>query len=80
MLRCRSTQHRLVDFFSDDRYVVAPPAVPQKRRFNTPMRDHRTIDGRLVPGYGETTWHCPPVRSDFDGRFTLRPSPTTFHL
>ncbi|MBK8615330.1 MAG: hypothetical protein IPN85_18140 [Flavobacteriales bacterium] len=64
-------QHRLVDFFSDDRYVVAPPAAPQKRRFSTPMRDHRTIDGRLVPGYGETIWQLPSGPFTY-GRFTLR--------
>lgn len=63
-------QDRLVDFISDDRYSMSEKP-PRKLRFETPVRDHRLIDGRLVPGYGETIWHLPEGPFTY-GRFTLK--------
>ncbi len=63
-------QDRLVDFLSDDRYAMSEKP-PRKLRFETPVRDHRTVGGVLVPGYGETVWHMPEGPFTY-GRFTLK--------
>ena len=63
-------QDRLVDFISDDRYIVSPPELPMKRTFRTPASAHRFIQGRLLPGHGETVWEMPEGPFTY-GRFTL---------
>jgi len=61
---------RLVDFYSDDRYAAVDGGA-KTMRFSTPLSDHRTINGLVLPGYGEAIWHRP--RGPFVyGRFTLR--------
>lgn len=52
-------QDRIVNFISDDRYLVAPPKAPVRRRFSTPATAHHMIDGRLVPGHGDAIWQLP---------------------
>lgn len=47
----------LVDFSSDDRADISGGAEPQFMRWTTPLRDHREIDGRRVPGQGDAIWH-----------------------
>ena len=61
---------RLVDFISDDRYALADGKA-EPMRFSTPLRDHRTIQGLVLPGYGEAVWHRPSGEFVY-GRFTLR--------
>ena len=61
---------QLVDFFSDDRYALANGKA-ESMRFSTPLRDHRTIQGLVLPGYGEAVWHRPSGEFVY-GRFTLR--------
>ena len=63
-------QDLLVDFISDDRYIVAPPKPPEKRTFRTPASDHRRMNGMLLPGYGEALWELPSGPFTY-GRFTL---------
>ncbi len=61
---------RLVDFISDDRYAMQDDTAV-RMGFSTPARDHRLINGLLLPGYGEAVW----LRSDGPypyGRFTVR--------
>lgn len=41
---------QLVDFISDDRYAVADGEA-KPMRFSTPLRDHRDINGLVLPGY-----------------------------
>lgn len=60
---------RLVDFISDDRYALSGGAA-EPMRFSTPLRDHRTINGLVLPGYGEAVWHRPAGPFVY-GRFTL---------
>ncbi|MFZ1688084.1 MAG: DUF6544 family protein [Flavobacteriales bacterium] len=60
----------LVDFISDDRYALENGRA-KKLRFSTPARDHRRINGLLLPGYGEAVWHRPEGPLIY-GRFTLR--------
>lgn len=62
-------QDRIIDFISDDRYSVSetPPA---KRRFSTPARDHRELNGILLVGYGEGVWHMPDGPFSY-GQFTV---------
>ena len=50
---------RIVNFISDDRYLVAPPKTPVRRRFSTPATAHRMINGRLLPGHGDAIWQLP---------------------
>jgi hypothetical protein len=69
-------QDRIINFISDDRYVVAPPASPVRRRFSTPASEHRDINGRLLPGHGDAIWQLPSQSSGETypfvyGRFTL---------
>ncbi len=63
-------QDLLVDFISDDRYIVAPPKPPEKRTFRTPASSHRMMNGLLLPGYGEALWELPGGPFTY-GRFTL---------
>lgn len=63
-------QDRLVDFISDDRYYLNDDKTMTKCRFTTPARDHRLVNGVVVPGYGEAVYHLP------DGEFTYG----RFHL
>lgn len=63
-------QDRLVNFISDDRYLVAPPKPPVRRRFSTPATAHRMIDGRLLPGHGDAIWQLPDGPFVY-GQFTL---------
>jgi len=63
-------QDLLVDFISDDRYIVAPPKPPEKRTFRTPASAHRRMNGMLLPGYGEALWELPSGPFTY-GRFTL---------
>lgn len=61
---------RLVDFFSDDRYALTDGKA-KAMRFSTPLRDHRLMNGLILPGYGEAVW----IRADGPfvyGTFTLR--------
>ena len=51
---------QLVNFISDDRYVVGDM---KQYRFSTPVKDYKLINGINVPTYGEATWHYP------DGEF-----------
>lgn len=61
---------RLVDFISEDRYYLAPDGALVQERFTTPTADHRIMNGRTVPGTGETIWHLPDGPFIY-GRFTL---------
>lgn len=61
----------LVDFASEDRSVLRPNGRFERLRWTTPMRDHRTVDGRRVPMRGEAIWH-PPEGPFVYGRFVLR--------
>jgi hypothetical protein len=61
---------RLVDFISDDRFALVD-GKPKKMRFSTPAREHRLINGLLLPGYGEAVWHLPEGPFIY-GRFTVR--------
>lgn len=61
---------RLVDFRSYDRYAMQGDAVV-KMGFSTPARDHRLINGLLLPGYGEAVWLRPEGPFPY-GRFTVR--------
>ena len=63
-------EDRLVDFLSDDRYVMTDGKA-DLMRFSTPLRDHRTINGLVLPWYGEAVWHRPDGPFVY-GRFTLR--------
>ncbi len=61
---------RLVDFFSDDRYALADGKATAMR-FSRPVRDHRVMNGLVLPGYGEAVW----IRSDGPfvyGTFNMR--------
>jgi hypothetical protein len=70
-------QHdRIINFISDDRYLVAPPKPPVRRQFSTPASEHRWINGRLLPGHGDAVWQMPSestaeLHSFVYGRFTL---------
>ncbi len=63
-------EDRLVDFYSDDRHSVTKGTLV-KMRFSTPAKDHRLINGLLLPGYGDTVWHRPEGPFVY-GRFTVR--------
>jgi len=61
---------RLVDFVSDDRYALSEGEA-KSMRFSTPLRDHHTVNGLVLPGFGEAVWHRPEGPFVY-GRFTLR--------
>ncbi len=63
-------QDRLVNFISDDRYLVAPHKAPVRRRFSTPASAHRMLNGRLLPGHGDAIWQLPEGPFVY-GQFTL---------
>lgn len=63
------TSDHMVDFISDDRYALQGDAV-MKMGFSTPARDHRRINGLLLPGYGEAVWLRPDGAFPY-GRFTV---------
>lgn len=65
-----NAEDQLIDFFSDDRYAVTEGNA-EPMRFSTPLRDHRTINGLVLPGYGEAVWHRPSGPFVY-GQFTLR--------
>ena len=65
-----NAEDRLVDFISDDRYAVTE-GNSKSMRFSTPLRDHRAINGLILPGYGEAVWHRPEGPFVY-GEFTLR--------
>ncbi|MGV3637693.1 MAG: DUF6544 family protein [Flavobacteriales bacterium] len=60
---------RLVDFISEDRYALQGDAAV-RMGFSTPARDHRPINGLLLPGYGEAVWLRPDGPFPY-GRFTV---------
>jgi hypothetical protein len=61
---------RLVDFVSDDRYALSDGKA-ERLRFSTPARDHRLVNGIVLPGYGEAVWHRAEGPFVY-GRFALR--------
>ncbi len=63
-------EYRLVDFISDDRYAMADGEA-KPLRFSTPLRDHRSMDGLMLPGHGEAVWHRPDGPFVY-GTFDLR--------
>lgn len=63
-------EDRLVDFYSDDRHSLTKGTLV-KMRFSTPAKDHRLINGLLLPGYGDAVWHRPEGPFVY-GRFTVR--------
>lgn len=63
-------EDRLVDFISEDRYLVSPTKAPEKRTFRTPASEHRLMQGLLIPGHGEALWELPDGPFTY-GRFTV---------
>lgn len=64
-----ATDH-LVDFISDDRYVMSSGKA-KGMRFSTPLLDHGEFNGLVLPGYGESVRHRPEGLFVY-GRFILR--------
>ena len=54
----------LINFVSDDRYVLQNDGTMKRMRWSTPVKDYKEFDGRRIPTYGETIWNYP------DGDFT----------
>jgi hypothetical protein len=50
---------RLVDFYSDDRFMSADGKTYQSYRWSTPISDYRVFDGRTIASRGEAIWHTP---------------------
>jgi hypothetical protein len=55
---------RLVNFWSDDRYLSADGKTFTNYSWSTPVKDYRDFYGRKVPVYGEATWKMPRARRD----------------
>jgi hypothetical protein len=49
----------LVDFSSDDRYLLADGITYKNYRWSTPVKDYVDIGGHRIASYGETVWHMP---------------------
>lgn len=63
--------HELIDFVSHDRSRASTDGVTfTPQRWSTPVRGHRTVDGRHIVTDGDGVWHAP------DGDFTY----LEFHL
>lgn len=61
----------LVNFISDDRLAVQNDGSLRLAPWSTPVGNYREIDGRRMPGVGETIWHYP--EGDFTyGHFELK--------
>jgi hypothetical protein len=61
----------LINFISDDRSALQDDGTLKTFRWSTPVRDYKDIEGRRIPGYGETIWHYP--EGDFTyGKFSLK--------
>jgi len=61
----------LINFVSEDRYALQEDGTIKKAKWSTPVKDYREIDGRRIPGYGETIWNYP--EGDFTyGTFRLK--------
>lgn len=61
----------LVDFASEDRADISVGGESERMRWTTPLRDHREIAGRRVPGRGEAIWHREDGAFTY-GEFTIR--------
>ena len=52
--------HQLVDFVSDDRSRASTDGTTfTSQRWSTPVRGHRTVNGRQIVTDGEGRWHAP---------------------
>jgi hypothetical protein len=49
----------LINFISDDRYMVMMDGTIRKARWSTPIRDYKDIGGIKILAYGEAIWNLP---------------------
>lgn len=61
-------QGKLVNFISDDRYVVADM---KQYRFSTPVKDYVQMKDVTIWKYGKAVWHYPEGEFVY-GKFTLK--------
>ncbi|MCX7841572.1 MAG: hypothetical protein N2489_00665, partial [Clostridia bacterium] len=52
-------QGELIDFVSDDRYMIPLDGPVKKATWSTPIKSYKELDGIKVPGYGEAVWKLP---------------------
>jgi uncharacterized membrane protein YphA (DoxX/SURF4 family) len=50
---------RMVDFYSDDRFMSADGKTYENYRWSTPISDYREFDGRTIASRGRAIWHMP---------------------
>jgi hypothetical protein len=49
----------LINFISDDRYAAGENNTTRLVRWSTPLKEYRTINGRVLAGYAETIYDYP---------------------
>ncbi|MCX7842413.1 MAG: hypothetical protein N2489_04990, partial [Clostridia bacterium] len=49
----------LIDFVSDDRYMIPLDGSVKKAMWSTPIKGYKDLGGIKVPGYGEAIWKLP---------------------
>lgn len=66
-----NAEGQLVNFHSGDRFLSKDGKSYESLPWSTPIGEYMELDGRMVPTYGEATWHYP----DHDycyGRFRVK--------
>ena len=60
----------LTDFISNDRFMSADGKAYASHPWSTPVRDYRSVGGRMVPTHAEALWHMPEGEFCY-GKFDL---------